>query len=135
MPRRSSARSVRNSVAALQQLCERFDEGRLPARRTSRQPFQQVLTATGLKLGKFGPAVRIALTGGTVSPGIYEVVAVLGDRGNRGPFARCPGGFRRCCKNRLTLAASLFINSLLALGVSPSGKAADSDSAIRGFKS
>ena len=40
--------------------------------------FQKVLAATGLKLGKLGPAVRIALTGGTASPGIYDVVAVLG---------------------------------------------------------
>jgi len=40
--------------------------------------FQQVLSVTGLKLGKLGPAVRIALTGGTVSPSIYDVVAVLG---------------------------------------------------------
>jgi glutamyl-tRNA synthetase len=40
--------------------------------------FQQVLAATGLKLGKLGPAVRIALTGGTASPSIYDVVTVLG---------------------------------------------------------
>jgi glutamyl-tRNA synthetase len=32
----------------------------------------------GLKLGKIGPTVRVALTGGTVSPGIYDVIAVLG---------------------------------------------------------
>ena len=40
--------------------------------------FQKVLAATSLKLGKLGPAVRIALTGGTVSPSIYDVVSVLG---------------------------------------------------------
>ena len=33
---------------------------------------------TGLKLGKFGPAVRVALVGGTTSPSLYEVVEVLG---------------------------------------------------------
>jgi glutamyl-tRNA synthetase len=33
---------------------------------------------SGLKLGKIGPTVRVALTGGTVSPGIYDVIAVLG---------------------------------------------------------
>jgi len=42
------------------------------------QAFQAVMSATGLKLGKIGPTVRVALTGGTVSPSIYEVVAVLG---------------------------------------------------------
>ena len=32
----------------------------------------------GLKLGQLAQPVRVALTGGTVSPGIYEVIAVLG---------------------------------------------------------
>ncbi|MCH8201895.1 MAG: glutamate--tRNA ligase [Proteobacteria bacterium] len=32
----------------------------------------------GLKLGSIGPAVRGALTGGTASPGIFEVLALLG---------------------------------------------------------
>jgi glutamyl-tRNA synthetase len=36
------------------------------------------MAVTGLKLGKIGPAVRVALSGGTVSPGIYEVVVALG---------------------------------------------------------
>jgi glutamyl-tRNA synthetase len=33
---------------------------------------------SGLKFGKIGPSVRAALVGGTVSPSIYDVVAVLG---------------------------------------------------------
>lgn len=40
--------------------------------------FQNVMDETGLKLGKFGPSVRVALVGGTISPGIHEVVEVLG---------------------------------------------------------
>jgi len=40
--------------------------------------FKAVMVESGLKLGKIGPTVRVALTGGTVSPGIYDVVAVLG---------------------------------------------------------
>ena len=40
--------------------------------------FQNVMDDTGLKLGKFGPSVRVALVGGTISPGIHEVVEVLG---------------------------------------------------------
>ncbi|TWJ19675.1 glutamate--tRNA ligase [Geobacter argillaceus] len=32
----------------------------------------------GVKFGQIGPVVRIALSGGTVSPGIYEVIEVLG---------------------------------------------------------
>jgi glutamyl-tRNA synthetase len=40
--------------------------------------FERVLERFGLKLGQLAQPVRVALTGGTVSPGIYEVIAVLG---------------------------------------------------------
>lgn len=40
--------------------------------------FQATLAAHGLALGKLAQPVRVALTGGTVSPGIYEVIDVLG---------------------------------------------------------
>jgi glutamyl-tRNA synthetase len=40
--------------------------------------FEKVLNRYNLKLGQLAQPVRIALTGGTVSPGIYEVIAVLG---------------------------------------------------------
>ncbi|MCK4536771.1 MAG: glutamate--tRNA ligase [Desulfuromonadales bacterium] len=40
--------------------------------------FKTFLEEAGLKLGKVGPTVRVALTGGTVSPGIFDVVSVLG---------------------------------------------------------
>jgi glutamyl-tRNA synthetase len=40
--------------------------------------FEQVLGRFGLKLGQLAQPVRVALTGGIVSPGIYEVIAVLG---------------------------------------------------------
>ncbi len=42
------------------------------------QVFEQVLARFGMKLGQLAQPVRVALTGGTVSPGIYEVIAVLG---------------------------------------------------------
>ncbi len=42
--------------------------------------FERVLARFGLKLGQLAQPVRVALTGGTVSPGIYEVIAVLGAR-------------------------------------------------------
>ena len=31
-----------------------------------------------IKLGKIAQPLRVALTGGTISPGIYELVAILG---------------------------------------------------------
>src|SRR5213594_1764170 len=40
--------------------------------------FQATLAAHGLALGKLAQPVRVAVTGGTVSPGIYEVLDVLG---------------------------------------------------------
>jgi glutamyl-tRNA synthetase len=33
---------------------------------------------TGLKLGKIAQPVRVALTGRTASPGIFEVAAIIG---------------------------------------------------------
>ena len=40
--------------------------------------FRSVMTVTGLNLGKIAQPVRVALTGGTVSPGIFEIISVLG---------------------------------------------------------
>jgi glutamyl-tRNA synthetase len=40
--------------------------------------FRETLAAHGLALGKLAQPVRVAVTGGTVSPGIYEVLDVLG---------------------------------------------------------
>jgi len=42
------------------------------------QAFTKILVETGLSLGHLAQPVRVALTGSTVSPGIYEVIAVLG---------------------------------------------------------
>ncbi|MBI5562604.1 MAG: glutamate--tRNA ligase [Deltaproteobacteria bacterium] len=40
--------------------------------------FNAILNANGLKLGKLAQPVRVALTGGTVSPGIFEMIAAMG---------------------------------------------------------
>ncbi len=40
--------------------------------------FHGVLEEDGLKMGKLAQPLRVALTGGTVSPGIYEVMGLLG---------------------------------------------------------
>ena len=42
--------------------------------------FKNVMTQTGLKLGKIAQPVRVALTGTTVSPGIFEIIDVLGKK-------------------------------------------------------
>jgi glutamyl-tRNA synthetase len=40
--------------------------------------FKAVMEETGVKLGKIAQPVRVALTGRTASPGIFEVVSILG---------------------------------------------------------
>jgi glutamyl-tRNA synthetase len=40
--------------------------------------FLQTMETAGLKLGKIAQPVRVALTGKTVSPGIFEIIKVLG---------------------------------------------------------
>jgi len=40
--------------------------------------FKEFMAEKGLKMKNVGPAVRVALTGGTASPGIFEVIAILG---------------------------------------------------------
>lgn len=40
--------------------------------------FNEVIAAHGLKLGKIAQPVRVAVTGGTASPGIFEVLEILG---------------------------------------------------------
>jgi glutamyl-tRNA synthetase len=42
------------------------------------QAFEATLATHGLRLGTLAQPVRVAVTGGTVSPGIYEVLDVLG---------------------------------------------------------
>jgi glutamyl-tRNA synthetase len=42
------------------------------------QSFNAVLQELGLSLGQLAQPVRVALTGSSVSPGIHEVIAVLG---------------------------------------------------------
>jgi len=44
------------------------------------QAFADTLQQSGLKLGELAQPVRVALTGNTVSPGIHEVIEVLGKK-------------------------------------------------------
>lgn len=43
-----------------------------------KEVFERVMAERELKLGKIAQPVRVALTGGTVSPGIFEVMDILG---------------------------------------------------------
>ena len=64
----------------LQQLAERM-EG-LPdfTHAALETLFKEIVAETGTKLGKLAQPVRVALTGQTASPGIYDVMTLLGRR-------------------------------------------------------
>lgn len=42
------------------------------------QAFARVMETTGLKFGKIGQPLRVVLTGGTASPGIYDILQIIG---------------------------------------------------------
>lgn len=42
------------------------------------QAFARVMEITGLKFGKIGQPLRVVLTGGTASPGIYDILQIIG---------------------------------------------------------
>jgi glutamyl-tRNA synthetase len=65
-------RPVLDTLAACLQGLEAFTV------ETVQGAFEAVMEETGMKLGKIAQPVRVALTGGTVSPGIFELVAILG---------------------------------------------------------
>ncbi len=46
--------------------------------KTLEEMFKEIVTAKGIKLGTLAQAVRVALTGKSVSPGIYEVLKIVG---------------------------------------------------------
>jgi glutamyl-tRNA synthetase len=56
--------------------------------------FHAIVERTGLKLGKLAQPVRVALTGGTVSPGIFEVCAILGKERTLARLAAATAGAR-----------------------------------------
>jgi glutamyl-tRNA synthetase len=44
------------------------------------EAFKAVMAETGLKLGKIAQPVRVALSGRTASPGIFEITAIIGKK-------------------------------------------------------
>lgn len=49
-----------------------------PDRATIEKVFAEIIAQTGQNLGKIAQPVRIALTGRAVSPGIYEIIEIMG---------------------------------------------------------
>jgi glutamyl-tRNA synthetase len=76
---KAAAQHLKPEIApALRDLVDRLEE--LPAwdEASIESAFQATIAAHGLALGKLAQPVRVAVTGGTVSPGIYTVLDVLG---------------------------------------------------------
>ena len=65
-------------VEALQLLIDQFEKLEDFSEKKLENAFKAVMDQTGLKLGKIAQPVRVALTGKTASPGIFEVTAILG---------------------------------------------------------
>lgn len=66
------------ALAPMEQLIERLKATETFDQESLEAAFLAVMAATDLKLGKIAQPVRVALTGTTVSPGIFEIIAILG---------------------------------------------------------
>ncbi len=66
------------TARVLTQLAEQLDALDNLAQKNQEAAFKKVMESTGLGFGKIAQPVRVALTGTTVSPGIFEVIEVLG---------------------------------------------------------
>ncbi len=62
----------------IQLLCERLEALSSFDCKGIEGVFEGIMDEKGLKLGKIAQPTRVALTGGTVSPGIFEIIEVLG---------------------------------------------------------
>ncbi len=65
-------------LEALQCLMEELEKAEVFSQPALETAFQSVMDRTGLKFGKIAQPVRVALTGKTESPGIFETMETLG---------------------------------------------------------
>ena len=68
------------SIEAFKQLIDQLESLESFNESSLENAFKKVMETTGLKLGKIAQPVRVALTGKTVSPGIFEIIEVLGKK-------------------------------------------------------
>jgi glutamyl-tRNA synthetase len=66
------------ALEPLQVLCAKLKETSRFEEKALERVFLDVMELTGLKLGKIAQPVRVALTGKAASPGIFEIIAILG---------------------------------------------------------
>ncbi len=76
---KAAAKFLTGSVLApMQQIMEALEAGSAFDEPELERAFQAVMDRSGLKFGKIAQPVRVALTGKTVSPGIFEMMEALG---------------------------------------------------------
>ncbi len=77
-----AARKVLKPIAVvpLKELMVQFSEMGTFTEPLLEDAFKAVMAKTGLKLGKIAQPVRVALTGQTASPGIFEIVEIIGKK-------------------------------------------------------
>ena len=71
---RVEASAALNQLITALESIDRFSEQNLES------AFRSVMEQTGLKLGKIAQPVRVALTGRTASPGIFEITEIIGKK-------------------------------------------------------
>lgn len=67
-----------DSIAPVKQLTDALEHAEAFDEKSLEPLFQKVMDETGLGFGKLAQPVRLMLTGKTVSPGIFEMIEVLG---------------------------------------------------------
>lgn len=67
-----------NALNPLDILADKLKEVNFSDEKSVEDAFVHVMEKTGLKLGKIAQPVRVALTGQTASPGIFEIISILG---------------------------------------------------------
>ncbi len=67
-----------DSIGILKMLIESLESLEIFDEKSLESVFVKAMEITGLKLGKIAQPVRLALTGKTVSPGVFEIMNVLG---------------------------------------------------------
>jgi glutamyl-tRNA synthetase len=67
-----------NAMAPLKLLSEKLASASDFSEASLETVFKAVMEETGLKLGKIAQPVRVALTGRSASPGIFEIVSIIG---------------------------------------------------------
>ena len=75
----------------LSKLLARFEAFPAFSKQEWEEPFKKLVEEEGIKMGQFAQPVRVALTGRTASPGLFEVMEVLGARADAAP---APSGDR-----------------------------------------